>query len=341
MSLWDEVKGTLANSLRYGDGLGWRFIGAGLLIGDQQEPAAGDRGLVDDVFFSLGDELRAAATVVPIELLASCVCTEAEVNGRVVPPTSRTLPGFVDDETTPHLHLIGCTGLRLDIAQSLGASLETMAVPATALDVTATHIAATASETHFAPPMVASAFNATGVRFDNASPFRMASFDGDITRIGRFCSWFSTITTLCLGDSSNYAGALSFAETLIAMTPPPVPGPSASTSSGSYRLPASQAAIDAGMMVQFASNSSLSTIWALDDTTLTQIKGVANDSASGLGLPGGFPVFAYPDRAGVQRVMTGAEVEALYRAMRDYVAAIRMFDVGRAASLPGQPVYIA
>lgn len=340
MSLWDEVRPTLSHAQRYADGLSWRFVGQGLLIGDQQSPAEGDRGLVDDVFGLLGGDLRVAATVVPIELLAAFVCTEAEVNGRIIPPTARNLPGFVDAEATPQLRLVGCAGLRLDIAQALGATEEQMADPLTALETTATHIAAGWPETHFAPPMVASSFNASSVRFDTASPLRMASFDGDATRIGRFCTWFSTITTLCLGNSSNYAGAISFAEALLAMPPPAVPSvPSATTSI--YRRPESQTAIDGGMMTVWGSNASLNTIWSLDSQTLNEIKGVANDASTpSLGLPGDLPVFVYPDRSGNPRMMTAGEVQSLYKAMRDFVLGIRMYDVGQSPSLPGQPVFI-
>jgi len=99
--------------------------------------------------------------------------------------------------------------------------------------------------------------------------------------------------------------------------------------------------MDAGMMTLCESNPSLSTIWALDETTTSQIGDVAKDAAAGLGLPLGMSVFAYPDRGGTARIMTSAEVQTLYRTMRDYVMGIVLYDTGRAPGLPGQPVYMS
>jgi hypothetical protein len=97
------------------------------------------------------------------------------------------------------------------------------------------------------------------------------------------------------------------------------------------------AAWAAGCQIQSAAMPVLNTLWALDDTTLTEIGSVARDSAAGLGLPLGQAAFAYPDMHGNQVVCTPAQVQALYKALRDYVAVYTAFSSGRSPQPPPQP----
>jgi len=121
---------------------------------------------------------------------------------------------------------------------------------------------------------------------------------------------------------------------------PPQPFTTTISQSTRYLKPESQAAIDAGMMTLCESNPSLSTIWSLDDVTLEQMTNLALGIGAGQGLPLGLSTFAYPDRNSVMRVMTPDEIQMLYRAMRDYVTGISLYDTNRSGALPGQPVFM-
>lgn len=92
-----------------------------------------------------------------------------------------------------------------------------------------------------------------------------------------------------------------------------------------------------GCQVSSSTMPVLNTIWALDSTTMDQIGSVARDSAAGLGLPLGAEVFQYPDKAGAMVTMTGAQIQALYKALRDYMAQVMEFLTGRMQNLPAQP----
>lgn len=98
--------------------------------------------------------------------------------------------------------------------------------------------------------------------------------------------------------------------------------------------------VTAGFAVVFTSNPALSSTYALDQTTLDEIKAVANDSANGLGLPLGADFFSYPDQSGAPRMFTADEIQALYVAMRDYFTLLSYFGAGQISVLPPQPITI-
>lgn len=84
-----------------------------------------------------------------------------------------------------------------------------------------------------------------------------------------------------------------------------------------------------GFAVTFESfPAALSSRYAVDDQTMNEIGSVARDAGSGLGLPGGLPVFTYPDFNSVPVQFTAAQLTALYKALRDY-----RFHLDTAASL--------
>ncbi len=95
--------------------------------------------------------------------------------------------------------------------------------------------------------------------------------------------------------------------------------PSAEQAAGN----AVRAAIDAGIEIHSASNSTITGFYALDSQTLDQIGAVARDYAAGLGLPGGLGGFSYPDKAGLMRQFTGPELVAVYQAMRNLIFQIQ------------------
>lgn len=79
------------------------------------------------------------------------------------------------------------------------------------------------------------------------------------------------------------------------------------------------AAILAGLGVTSTGTPALNATYALDQTTLDQIGSVARDAAAGLGLPGGGGTFIYPDASGTPHSFSSANVQDLYKAMRDYM----------------------
>jgi hypothetical protein len=95
-----------------------------------------------------------------------------------------------------------------------------------------------------------------------------------------------------------------------------------------------------GCAVVFTSNSALTSTYALDQTTLDEIKSVANDSASALGLPLMADHFSYPDKSGTPRMFTATEIQALYMALRDYFTLLSYYRVGQVGTLPSQPITI-
>jgi hypothetical protein len=347
MSTWSVSKdGALLASHRYADGVLWGYSATGLTE-NSAPPRTNTPDLVSDVFSTFGDALRetSIADDVPLEILVSSVCTfAAEAAGAAGAASyQRFLPGFVSEDQTPQLAFVGCTGLRFDyVRQSLGAvSLaDFMSTPSNAITAASRHILSRVPETHFQVPAIASAFNADGVRLDSTSRWRMANQD----QTDRFVAWFNTAVAAIQADptlSGSPQSAPTFTSVLTQVTPvTPLPTLTA-TNPWNLSKPESVAAMSAGVMTICETNTSLSTIWALDTTTTEQISQVALAAGSGQGLPMGAPVFQYPDRAGVMKTMTSEEVQRLYRAMRDYVMAIVLYDTNRSPSLPGQPVLLA
>jgi len=185
--------------------------------------------------------------------------------------------------------------------------------------------------------MIASAYNAVGPRYHAASPWRMAQS----AQITSFIGWFNTAVHALQLNPTLTDSAPSFMASLSTLGPPNPQLIITTTSQGTrYLKPESQAAMDAGMMTLCESNPSLSTIWSLDEVTIEQITNLALGIGAGQGLPMGLPTFAYPDRNSVMRVMTPDEIQKLYRAMRDYITAISLYDTNRIENLPGQPVFM-
>lgn len=99
-------------------------------------------------------------------------------------------------------------------------------------------------------------------------------------------------------------------------------------------------AVQAGLTIacgQGASvcSSAIAGRWALDPTTLDQIGSVARDFGANLGLPGGLSTFTYPDATQTPRTMSGAQLEEVYKAERDYMLVLQ---TDLAAAAQGAPV---
>jgi hypothetical protein len=111
--------------------------------------------------------------------------------------------------------------------------------------------------------------------------------------------------------------------------------------------PAQQAAslLAAGLAITCASVPAINGTFALDPTTMDQIGSVARDCAAGLGLPLGAPAFAYPDITGANKNFAPAQLQELYKALRDFIYAVdvtaKTLAAGGSASWPSAAVTIA
>ena len=94
------------------------------------------------------------------------------------------------------------------------------------------------------------------------------------------------------------------------------------------------AAIAKGLTVTFSGVDGFTATIALDSETQTQIADIKNDLAGGIGFPGGAASFQYPDISGAPQTFTQVQFTALYKAMRDYVFALRNAQATQTAGAP-------
>lgn len=100
-----------------------------------------------------------------------------------------------------------------------------------------------------------------------------------------------------------------------------------------------------GIAITSTGTPAISGTYALDQLTLDQIGSVARDAGSGLGLPGDLTSFAYPDIDGAPHAFAAADIQHLYKAMRDLVFAMSTtaatLAAGGSADWPAQSKTIA
>jgi len=343
MSEWSDVLagGNLLSGHRFSDGIIWAYAANGITEAGAP-PRINTPDVVNEVFSAFGDSLRSVSFTrdLPIDLLATPLCMIVD-NFGISSATHYVnyLDGFTSEEETPQLAYVGCTGLRYDRVRALIGPTTVSAYvsdPLTAIDTAALHILSSVNETRLQPPMVAAAYNTDGVHIDQLSRWKMSPEE----QINRWVSWFNTAVNAVVMNPTIAGTSPSFAGALATIGPTAPRPPSTTTQNQKYFKLESQAAVDAGMMTICESNPQLSTIWALDDVTTTQITNLALGVGAGQGLPMGQSAFAYPDRNRTMRLMNPDEIQKLYRAMRDYVTAIILYDTGHSPSLPGQPVFI-
>lgn len=98
---------------------------------------------------------------------------------------------------------------------------------------------------------------------------------------------------------------------LVAYTPPvPLPQQAANLLATNISL---------GIAITCTGNAGLNSTYGLDSITMSQIGSVAQDFASGLGLPGGLSTFTYPDMSSDPMTFTGAQIVELYKAQRNLI----------------------
>lgn len=105
------------------------------------------------------------------------------------------------------------------------------------------------------------------------------------------------------------------------------------------------AKIGIGIAITSTGSASVSATYALDAVTLDQVGSVARDAAAGLGLPGGGSSFAYPDITGAMKTLSAANVQGIYKAMRDLLFALNVqaaiLGAGGTPTWPAQTATIA
>lgn len=77
-----------------------------------------------------------------------------------------------------------------------------------------------------------------------------------------------------------------------------------------------------GLAITSTATPELNATYALDNVTLDQVGSVAKDVACGLGFPLGLDSFVYPDIASFPHTFLPADFMNLYKALRDYIAAV-------------------
>lgn len=100
--------------------------------------------------------------------------------------------------------------------------------------------------------------------------------------------------------------------------------------------------IAAGITLTSPSTPTIDGLWALDADTLVELGSVARDFNTGMGLPQDASTFIYPNGVGDPIELSGSNVVAIYRAMRDMTDTLsRQAAVLRQGGTPDWPLQSA
>ncbi|MBL8266840.1 peptidoglycan-binding protein [Steroidobacter sp.] len=190
---------------RYQDGRSWLVNAAGVVIDGEakvRDSTAGDLQLVRRV---RGDFTQAlvtsigpgpGCTPVPVELIIATICTESSGNTKAL----RKEPGcdLIDPERTPHRVSAGLMQTLLSTAREARDQpqlrLNDLYVPKESIAAGAAYIWRQARTTRFDPPLVAAAYNAGGIYYNNSStnPWRVRQYPiGTSHHVDRFVRFFN------------------------------------------------------------------------------------------------------------------------------------------------------
>ena len=97
--------------------------------------------------------------------------------------------------------------------------------------------------------------------------------------------------------------------------------------------------LEFGIAITSTGTPALDATYALDPVTLDEIGSVARDAAAGLGLPGGLSTFTYPDITGTPHTFAAADIQNLYKAMRNLLLQLNEQEATQAAG--GTPTWPA
>jgi Putative peptidoglycan binding domain/Transglycosylase SLT domain len=196
----------------YPDACKWRLTASGIEIeGKGIEISKGEPKTVSRVCQDYKDALEQAAkkTGVPVELLIATMCTEAfdATMHTVNPRATRKEPGYRSDEATPSRVSYGLTQTLISTARdaisqlAVGAPVsaekidrEWLFIPANAILAGAAYIAMQKKRTKLDPPVVACAYNAGSVVYNNGANnrWKMRQYPiGTDDHADRFVQWFN------------------------------------------------------------------------------------------------------------------------------------------------------
>lgn len=197
---------------RYPDAVKWRLTAEGIEVtGAGVEISTGKPETVRRVCEDYQVELVNASllTGVPVELLIATMCTEAfNANMYTVNPRAeRKEPGYVSDEATPHRVSYGLMQTLISTARQAISQLaleptisettinkDWLFVPRNAILAGAAYISSHAQRTQLDPPLVACAYNAGSIIYNNGANnrWKMRQYPlGTDAHANRFVLWFN------------------------------------------------------------------------------------------------------------------------------------------------------
>lgn len=216
---------------RYPDAVKWRLTtegieitGAGVKISDGEPETV--RRVCGDYQVELAN--ASSRTGVPVELLIATMCTEAfnASMHTVNPRAERKEPGYVSDEATPHRVSYGLMQTLISTARQAISQLalespisetainkDWLFVPGNAILAGAAYIASQAQRTQFDPPLVACAYNAGSIIYNNGANnrWKMRQYPlGTDAHANRFVLWFNDCFRFFKAHNYPFSGGVSF-----------------------------------------------------------------------------------------------------------------------------------
>lgn len=232
----------------YPDACKWRLTASGIEIeGKGIETSKGEPKTVSRVCQDYKDALEQAAkkTGVPVELLIATMCTEAfdATMHTVNPRATRKEPGYRSDEATPSRVSYGLTQTLISTARdaisqlAVGAPVsaekidrEWLFIPANAILAGAAYIAMQKKRTKLDPPVVACAYNAGSVVYNNGANNRWKMRQYPINsddHADRFVQWFNDCFRYFKDQGCPFDPATSFWQQLNTAATSTAPSPTA------------------------------------------------------------------------------------------------------------------
>lgn len=232
----------------YPDAIKWRLTACGVEVeGKGIETSKGEPKTVSRVCQDYKDALEQAAkkTGVPVELLIATICTEAfdATMHTVNPRATRKEPGYISDAATPQRVSYGLTQTLISTARDAISQLAAGApvsaeridrdwlfIPANAILAGAAYIAMQKKQTKLDPPVVACAYNAGSVVYNNSANnrWKMRQYPiGTDAHANRFVQWFNDCFRYFKDEGCPFEPATSFWQQLntAATTATPSPTP--------------------------------------------------------------------------------------------------------------------
>jgi hypothetical protein len=189
------------------DGVSWRVTPRGVEIQDSGvERSAGQPITATRVWDRYGQAVNAAAKAyrVPAELIVATVCTESAGKADAV----REEPGYTSDEATPNRVSIGLTQTLLSTAREamqMSFDRNWLLDPANAIEAGTAYIGQQSRLTSLDPPLVAAAYNAGALKYQNGSQnrWKLRQYPiGTGAHLDRFVRFFNDAVVV-LGASST------------------------------------------------------------------------------------------------------------------------------------------